>query len=161
MLNLPLEENDELGERGRVRKSTKSTLGEETLYVHLDHGIMGTTKFESHHEDTNEPCMNDNCNFNVVNFAVTTSTTIAEIRTAFVSKGTSSAVVHRSDQRTYYGCHIVSPRFDKLFQVPHDGSNTISTKLEGYWIGWPALQRDQRRRAPTHSSRQSTNRKPK
>ena len=27
MLNLPLEKNDELGERGRVRESTKSTLG--------------------------------------------------------------------------------------------------------------------------------------
>ena len=43
----------------------------------------------------------------VVGFAVTTSPTIAEIRTALVFKGTSSACVHRSDQGTYYGCHIV------------------------------------------------------
>ena len=32
--------------------------------MHLDHGIVGTTKLESHHEDTNEPCMNDKCNVN-------------------------------------------------------------------------------------------------
>ena len=40
-----------------------------------------------------------------------------------------------------------------------DRSNTISTKLEGYLIGWPALRRDQRRRARTHSSSHSTIRK--
>ena len=48
-----------------------------------------------------------------VGFVVITSTTIAEIKTAFVSQGTSSALVHRSDQRTYYGCHIVFLRLDK------------------------------------------------
>ena len=42
-----------------------------------------------------------------------------------------------------------------------DRSNTISTKLEGNLIGWPALRRGQRRRARTHSSSQSTNRKSK
>ena len=42
-----------------------------------------------------------------------------------------------------------------------DRSNTISTKLEGYSIGWPALRRHQRRRAHTHNSSQSTNWKPK
>ena len=59
-------------------------------------------------EDT--PC-------DVVGFAVTTSTTIAEIRTALVSKG--------------------------------------------YSIGWPALRCDQRQRARTQSSSQSTNWKSK
>ena len=39
----------------------------ETPYVHLDHGAMGTINFESNHEDTNEPCMNDKCNANSSN----------------------------------------------------------------------------------------------
>ena len=69
-------------------------------------------------EDT--PC-------DVVGFAVITSTTIAEIRTALVSKGTPSTLVHRSDQRTYYGCHIVFLQLDKWFQIPHGRSNSIST----------------------------------
>ena len=54
---------------------------------------------------TSRPLWNTPCN--VVDFAVTTSTTIAEITTALVFKCTSSALVHRSDQRKYYGCHIV------------------------------------------------------
>ena len=35
------------GERG---KAPNPPWGEETQYVHLDHGIVGTTKFELHHE---------------------------------------------------------------------------------------------------------------
>ena len=66
--------------------------------------VVPWSHLSSPSEDT--PC-------DLVGFAVTTSTTIAEISTALVFKGTSSALVHRSDQRTYYGCHIVFLRVDK------------------------------------------------
>ena len=51
--------------------------------------------------------------YDVEGFAVTSSTTIAEIRTALVSKGTPSERDHRSNQHTYYGCRIVFLRLDK------------------------------------------------
>ena len=47
---------------GEGGKAPNPPSGEETPYVHIDHGIMGTTKFESHYEDTIDPCMNEKCN---------------------------------------------------------------------------------------------------
>ena len=49
-------------EREGVREALNPPWREETPYFHLAHGIMRTTKLESHHEDTNEPGMDEKCN---------------------------------------------------------------------------------------------------
>ena len=42
---------DQVAPRGRKASSTRKIKPQTSnLYVHLDHGIVGTTKFESHHE---------------------------------------------------------------------------------------------------------------
>ena len=61
MLNLPLEENDELEERGTVRESTKLSLGRGDT-ICLPNLTMESWAPPSVSYNMNEACMNDKCN---------------------------------------------------------------------------------------------------
>ena len=76
--------------------------------------FLGTTTFESHHEDTNSPCMNDKCNVNSQNECMTPQSKIwCGTPTESNCKATTN-VSH--DQRCAYLCfpwsHLSSPLED-------------------------------------------------
>ena len=85
----------------------------ETPYAHLDPGTMGTTNFESRHEDTNEPCQSDKCNVLLERMHATSNPNMVRGRMESNCRATTN-VCH--NQRCAHPCfpwsHLSSPLED-------------------------------------------------